>query len=201
LPPAPPRHINARNKASEANRLHTTYVVSSLFLEGKTLTTIANELGISYPTVAKLIREAKQQWQIRAEKNYAEHIASELARLDKVEAEAWQAWHESKKSSRSVSETTGGEKPSKTKRKDSQTGDPRMLAVIQKCVEQRMKILGLDGDSSGKDGDQSRQILEVVISTRDEKESFEKIISLSDFRSQKPKVLDGKVLREIETEE
>lgn len=74
--------------------------------------------------------------------------AKQLAKIDAVEVEAWAAWERSKGQ---VEETeterqANGEttKQSARVKKQTRDGDPRWLTVIQSCIDQRCKILGLN---------------------------------------------------------
>ncbi|MBX3422230.1 MAG: hypothetical protein KF752_11805 [Pirellulaceae bacterium] len=176
-----PKQIARANELANARRLHAVFVVANLYLEGKTKTEIADTLGIQIAAVNRCLNEARKAWLRRSTAKYQQHVATELARLDKVESEAWSAWRQSLRPSRSKS-TTSGEHSSITKRQDSQSGDPRFLAVIQKCVEQRAKLLGLDSHSD-EDKEQPKQILEVVISTREEYQHLPKLMPYAKLKS------------------
>jgi hypothetical protein len=71
----------------------------------------------------------------------------ELARINRLELEYWEAWKRSQRDKEAeLTETQVGDK-SYTKaqeRKEGQTGDPRFLAGVQWCIERRCKILGID---------------------------------------------------------
>ncbi len=68
--------------------------------------------------------------------NINEAKAKELARVDHLEREYWEAWE------RSV-----GEHRTKTLKTEEINGDPRYLSGIQWCINKRCELLGLDAPS------------------------------------------------------
>ncbi len=120
-----------------------------LYREGHTQAAIADRLGVHQGTVSKDLEAVRAEWAAAAAADVGVVKARELAKLDAMEAELWEAWR------RSVGEhvkqtrtTTPG--PGDTVRvevsevREELAGDPRYLAQIRDCVERRCKILGLD---------------------------------------------------------
>jgi hypothetical protein len=77
-------------------------------------------------------------------------LAIELEKTVQVEAEAWAAWERSKLDSETLTTTraqvseTGVVEPVEEKLiVKGQSGDPRYLAMIDKCIDRRCKLLGL----------------------------------------------------------
>jgi hypothetical protein len=70
--------------------------------------------------------------------------AQELQKIELIEREAHAGWDRSQKPAQSaVIEGEGNQQPSR-KTVRNQSGDPRFLDVLLKCVERRSEILGLD---------------------------------------------------------
>jgi len=114
-----------------------------------------------------IISTAQSIWQKKTFKNINELKAKELAKLDALESEYWRAWHKSllkskqttKKSERGVLPTgnmivdeNGNLVPEERtvfietelqEREIERDGNPEFLRGVERCIEQRSKILGL----------------------------------------------------------
>jgi hypothetical protein len=101
----------------------------------------------------------RERWKKRSESSITEQISKELASLDKIESEAWEAWKRSqgkaetltRKGKKAAGSSAGadgkgesGETIEVTKREEDQIGDPRFLAEARACVVERRKMMGLD---------------------------------------------------------
>jgi len=119
-------------------------LVAEHYLEGLTQSQIARELGVSQGTVSHDLKAIRQQWQASANRDFDEAVGIELAKLDKVEREAWKAWNRSLEPAEStrVMQQAGNKRAEKTTRQ--QHGDPRFLEQIQRCIAARRALLGLD---------------------------------------------------------
>lgn len=99
------------------------------------------------------------QWRAEYQRDRAEAIAKELASLQTLQAEHWQAWErtlEEKTRTRTEQSTndggTGdgdgkdrGRKAAKASvEKEDMLGNPAYLAGVMACIERRCKLLGLD---------------------------------------------------------
>ena len=85
------------------------------------------------------------RWKEEALRDITEVKANELAKLDRLEAEAWAAWERGigRKQVR-ISKVGGKEGPSTTLKTEVLNGDPRYLAIILDCQQRRAKMFGLD---------------------------------------------------------
>lgn len=143
-------------------------VMARMYLKGKTLREIADALAFSdgreYKLSIQMIHRdmqiMSQRWVEMAIQNIGEVKGRELAKIDILELEAWQAWERSRveqKRSKTGRRETGepGEAqatPAKVSKKtdslevwkSEQHGDPRYLTTVQWCIEKRCKLLGLD---------------------------------------------------------
>lgn len=140
-----------RTKTSAKER---RVIVADMYLTGYSQPQIAEELGISQPTVSRDLTAIRKQWQREAVDSFDIVQKRELARIDKIESEAWEAWRRSIGISRSETTTVEGGTPDKkgvvsaksTKkvvRTDNLVGDPRFLDQVKWCIEQRLKIYGV----------------------------------------------------------
>jgi hypothetical protein len=128
---------------------------AEMYLRGTTsLTRIAAELRVHKSQISRDFKIIKAQWrdQYAADLNTAKQ--RELAKIDGLEAAAWQAWERSCQDAETLhSGVLKGriDKDGKTlpdvqkswKTVKGQTGDARFLELVHSCIAQRCKILGL----------------------------------------------------------
>ena len=124
--------------------------VLRLCAQGVSYREIAKRVGVSLGTISRDVRLARETWRNIAAEHYEEHVATALAEIDTAKAETYAAWQ------RSIGEvvtetTTRGEKgKSRTVRVTTSAGDPRYLVVIERLIEQRIRLLGtLKGEQAG----------------------------------------------------
>ena len=119
--------------------------VAAFYLQSWTQARIGLELGITQQTVSNDLHAIRLIWRESLIRNFDDARAQELAKIDRVEVEYWEAWERSQK----PGETTHTEQDSsgKTKaslRKVGQVGDSRFLDGVMKCIERRCALLGID---------------------------------------------------------
>lgn len=132
--------------------------IAGLYLTGRSQLSIAQELGVTQQCISQDLKRLHATWEASALANIDAKKALELAKIDQVEREAWQAWTRSQqpREIRLTDTTKGGEviladgtkMPKAPIRKTSvryegQSGDPRFLERIQKCIDQRCAIIGI----------------------------------------------------------
>jgi hypothetical protein len=123
--------------------------ISRLYLQGLCQADIAKELRLSQPTVSREIKLLIDEWRQERVYDINEAKARELAKVDNLELEYWEAWKRSqenaeteiKKSTKIAKDVARQEIQNKT---EGQVGDPRFLAGVQWCIERRCLILGVD---------------------------------------------------------
>lgn len=113
------------------------------YLEGKSMAVIGKELGVSAMTICRDIAAIREAHKDEFIHEYSIWKDRELARLDKVEAEAWDAWERSKRDAEMVRTTSGPDGITTVSETKGQYGDPRFLNIFNSCIDQRCKILGL----------------------------------------------------------
>jgi hypothetical protein len=122
--------------------------IARFYLQRLTQAEIGERLGLSRQQVGYDLQAVRREWLQSSLVDFHARKAEELARIDRLEREYWAAWEESKKERQtSITEQTtdaDGERLRAGIRKVEQTGDPRYLAGVQGCVEQRCKLLGLN---------------------------------------------------------
>lgn len=134
----------AAPKFTKAQREANLLKVSDLYLTGKTQAHIAGVIGCSQPQVSAYLRKLYKRWQDAATINIDHLKARELARLDKIEAEAWSAWERSQADAETETTSTFDGKATSTLKREGQVGDPRFLDIVNKCIAQRCKIIGIE---------------------------------------------------------
>ena len=164
-------------KRSNAQRHKDRLVISDLYLKGNGQYQIAEKLGISQATVSRDIKVLIRYWKIMQQKNVDSLKEQELAKINKLEVEAWEAWEKSKTQFRSTTikrqgltkeniETLPAET---TVRTEDQCGDPRFLQSVQWCIQRRIEIFGLNSPLEVNVATHPR-ITEIEVSTDEEKE-------------------------------
>jgi len=131
--------------------------VGRLYAQGQTLREIGKAVGRHEATICRDLEKIRCQWLESSIRDFDQAKADELAKIDNLEREHWEAWARSRKDkqSRTVEDSDkGGSK--RSVREEGQTGDPRFLDGVLKCIERRCKLLGIDAperkECSGPDG-------------------------------------------------
>lgn len=185
-----PAKLQAINKQRKLRQLDNAAVIGKLYCEGMPQGKIAEKLGINRDTVTTSLNLIRKVWRERLGDTIELHRAEQLAKIDRVESEAWEAWWESKKAvielKREIENSPDGVKTKKSKLKKMQTGEVRFLELVSKQVEMRSKILGLDKPESAVGGNTS--LLEVVVSTRAE---AARMLPYMEFKDE---IIDGEVV-------
>jgi len=108
---------------------------------------IAAALNVSQMTISKDLKTLIGRWQDSALMDVDAAKSEELARINRLELEYWNAWEASKRDKESTvaEKTTGTDTRTKAvKRAEGQVGNPSFLAGVQWCIDRRCKLLGLD---------------------------------------------------------
>ena len=126
--------------------------IADLYLQGWTQIDIGEELGINQSTVSRDLVAIQADWLESTLVDFNEAKAQEIAKVDRLEREYWQAWVRSCEDVESITQegSKSGDNLSVDKVKKTrkgQAGDPRFLAGVQWCIERRCKILGIDAAS------------------------------------------------------
>lgn len=135
---------------SEAQQERDRREIARLYLQGMYQTDIAERLGLSQSTVSRDIQVLIDEWKIERVYDINEAKARELAKVDNLELEYWEAWHRSQENAEKEIKKAKGTAKGGTanqeiqKISEGQTGDPRFLSGVQWCIERRCLILGVD---------------------------------------------------------
>lgn len=158
--------INTANKRTTMQKIADRKFLVDGLLQGKTMYGVHQELNearkgeysLSYSQIVYDIKVIEREWV----EHYLEDVnamkAKELARIDRIERAAWDEWERSKRTiAKTEKEQVENEqvgkdnvayqKHRKTRAKkveQERDADKEFMKIIQWCVEQRCKILGLN---------------------------------------------------------
>lgn len=144
--------------------------LAELYVRGWTQARMGQELGVSQAQISHDLKELHRRWRENTTLDLDDYKQKELAKLDELEREYWQAWERSQ----SAQETKRQRKKTGEGWNESlqemvsraQCGDAQYLAGVLKCIEKRSKLLGLDApdrhEHAGNDGEPIRFVITPV---------------------------------------
>lgn len=158
------KFVDRRNKRTKGQRTADRSIIAGLIIEGKKIHEIRDHINdlrdydLSMTSIYKDMKLVQKQWVEEYLSDINTAKAKELARIDRIEKEAWRAWDESKRDikktekERIENEQIGkNEQPfhkhRKVRAKTTQTerdADKEFMKIVQWCVETRCKILGIN---------------------------------------------------------
>lgn len=115
--------------------------VARLYLTGYLQSEIAAQTGVSQQQISYDLKILQRRWRESSGIDFNEAKQRELARIDHLELEYWQAWRASKVERKKQSAEKSGEHTRTRLETEAREGDPRYLQGVQWCIEQRCKIL------------------------------------------------------------
>lgn len=161
----------ARNFPPQGNKKNNEYAlvnrrrqIAFCYLQGMSQAEIGVQFNLAQPTVSAELIKIRDHWKQEYTLAIEERKAQECAKLDALEAVAWQAWERScrdaktrKKSRddelRAVTINQAGKKVMTEKMTPvrehleivtkGQAGDSRFLDRVAWCIEMRMKVFGM----------------------------------------------------------
>ena len=148
----PLRRLRHGYRRTPEQRENDLVFCTDLFLRGYSYRQIADllnqrnaKMGLDYAIVPpmRVYKDLKQlliNWKREHEENIDLYITKELSKLDKIEAELWDAWERSKKRIVSKIRQSG----LKTERSETFAGNPHYLDLVLSVQKRRAKLLGLD---------------------------------------------------------
>jgi len=123
-------------------------VIAKMYLTGSTQAEIALHCGVTQQQISKDVKEIQARWLASSVRDFDEMRAEQLAKIDRLEMTYWNAWEESKRDHKR--QRAGIKKGGKAQEEMAETttegrdGNPVFLAGVDKCIERRCKLLGLD---------------------------------------------------------
>ena len=92
------------------------------FLKGNSFRSIAEQTGVSLAQVQRDVALCKREWSKSTSREIQSSVAKELARIDRIETEAWQAWERSQRErDERIEETTESAEHGTTIKKGKRT--------------------------------------------------------------------------------
>lgn len=133
---------------SEARWTERRQAIAALYLQGRYQFQIAASLSISQQLVSRELSTIQRLWLHSTIRDFDAAKAQELAKLDAAEREYWEGWRRScQDAEQSIMEASdtpeGGRRHKVVTRKQGQSGDPRFLDGVLRCIEKRCDILGI----------------------------------------------------------
>lgn len=148
--------------------------ISDLYLQGLTQDKIAKRINadpereytLTQQTISNDIRRLQELWLKSSLRDFNEMKAQELAKVDRLEREYWRGWESSQEDAETIRQEgskdddgqAGINKIVKTAK--DQAGDPRFLQGVERCIERRCKILGIDAWQKSLNLDMSKLTIE-----------------------------------------
>lgn len=139
--------------------------VADLYLSGYTQVEIAAKHRVTQQQISSDLHVLQKQWLDAALMDFNEAKSRELARIDRLEREYWEAWQrsltEQVKTSKRAKESSKDSSKEAGELRESRTGDERFLAGVRWCIEQRLKIFGVYATDKSQN-DWRKEILEML---------------------------------------
>jgi len=135
-------------------------LISEQYLRGATMMEIVDiiedqrEYKLSISTISSSLAKMKEKWMVSSSGKIQTMVNQDLRKLDVIERDAWEAWEESKGSSKQVFKTTSKRKNQDgemvgdvyekvTKKHIVYQGNEKYLKLILDCIDKRQKMLGV----------------------------------------------------------
>ena len=143
-------------RRSQAQLTRDRRRIADLYLQGWLQTDIAKELKTNQSTVSRDLQTLQAEWRDSALVDIDLAKSQELAKVDRLEREYWEAWERSCEDAETLRQEldthqlptnpdSGKIPPNKVVRTSKgQAGDPRFLQGIQWCINKRCEIIGVD---------------------------------------------------------
>lgn len=141
---------NAGRKSNKEIVARRRAIVAELYLKGYYQSEIAQQVNVTQQQISSDLKALRKQWKESAIRDYDAALDEELARINRRETEAWDAWERSKQQfkQRNIKGRSVGEAQTsvteKSERIEDRNGDPRYLNIVETCSKQRCELLGLN---------------------------------------------------------
>lgn len=145
-------------KRTKGERKQDLVKIAAMYCEGRPQYEIVDWLtanrsySVNQSTISRDLKTIRQQWLDSSVIDFNEAKARELAKVDHLEETYWLAWHRSlePKTTGTARIVTDGKtenaqvlRDEAGSKEETRDGDPRFLAGVERCGEQRCKILGV----------------------------------------------------------
>jgi hypothetical protein len=148
--PAETKKYQTGQRRSRVQRERDLKVEAELYLKGWFQWQIAEHISLNRPynitqgAISNDLRDLRQRWIDSALVSLDERQAEELARINQLERQYWEAWENSLRAEESELDETAerGDRHQIITR--TSQGEPRYLQGIQWCIARRIEMFGLD---------------------------------------------------------
>lgn len=127
--------------------------IAKLYMQGKSQYEIAEVINAQYSftitqqQVSSDLKVIRDRWLESSIRDFDAAKSEQLAKIDLMESEAWEAWDKSKETAKVITRKQGGKNAGEvTTRIERQTGNPAYLNIVDRCIERRCRLLGLDAE-------------------------------------------------------
>lgn len=126
--------------------------VADLYLKGWLQSDIAIEIGATQATVSRDLKALRKAWLASTLIDIDKAKSRELAKIDRLEREYWDAWERSQEDKETQIDELRQEGDSPSERvkvqvkKEGQVGNPSFLDGVEWCIDKRCKIFGIAPD-------------------------------------------------------
>jgi hypothetical protein len=124
--------------------------VATLYVRGVPISQIARDIGHAQEQTQAMVDDLKGRWRHSSLMDFTQRKAEELEKIDQLQRTYWDAWEDSRKNAIKLSRddafrSDGSKIPTRQRTEQiNQFGDVRFLDGVFKCIERRIKLLGLD---------------------------------------------------------
>jgi len=128
-------------------------LVAKLYMQGRNQFEIAETIGKQYDftitqqQISSDLKVIRDRWLESSVRDFDTAKSEQLAKIDHMESEAWQSWEKSKEPAKSINSKKGGNLSNEVITKvEYRTGNPAYLNIVDRCIERRCRLLGLDAE-------------------------------------------------------
>jgi hypothetical protein len=131
-------------------------LIAKLYIQGKKQSAIAEIISAQYKfsvtqqQISLDLGVIRKRWLESSVRDFDAAKSEQLAKIDHMESEAWDAWEKSKGKHRQVTTKKGingkGEIDETTVKVEDLIGNPAYMNIIDRCIERRCRLLGLDAE-------------------------------------------------------
>lgn len=134
-------------------------ITTELYLKGYSTRAIAKKIAeqasdgytVTHQTVSRDVKKLLKQWRDDRLHDINSQKMVELQKLDKLEQTYWDAWEKSVENHKKIINKARGKGGSTspdfqeiTEMEIREFGEPRYLQGVERCIDKRCKLLGLD---------------------------------------------------------
>ena len=136
-----------RTTHPRAESEHELAQIAAMYLSGKSQFAIASEMGCTQQNISLRLKTIRRRWREATIRDFDELRSEQVAKIDRVELEYWDAWERSKKprTRKGRKERSGDTNSDESSVViEERDGNPAWLSGVERCIDRRCKLLGLD---------------------------------------------------------